>query len=86
MCGEHIQELSTVYLTRFRTYKIALPPIQKPRRGGGLRQIKTPAAKYHYWSYCKKSLHLRFESISYLADGSPPQLMMVDEDKLAVLA
>ncbi len=26
LCGEHIQELYTVYLTRFRTYKIALPP------------------------------------------------------------
>jgi hypothetical protein len=25
LCGEHIQELYTVYLTRFRTYKIALP-------------------------------------------------------------
>jgi hypothetical protein len=26
LCGEHTQELYTVYLTRFRTYKIALPP------------------------------------------------------------
>ena len=31
--------LYTMYLTRFRTYKIALPPKQKPRRGGGLRRI-----------------------------------------------
>ncbi len=29
----------TVYLTRFRTYKIALPPQTKPRRGGGLRYL-----------------------------------------------
>jgi hypothetical protein len=26
LCGEHIMQLYTVYLTRFRTYKIALPP------------------------------------------------------------
>jgi len=30
-----------VYLTRFRTYKIALPPQTKPMRGGGLRQLIT---------------------------------------------
>ncbi len=31
-----------MYLTRFRTYKSARPPqIQKPRRGGGLRQINS---------------------------------------------
>jgi hypothetical protein len=41
LSGEHIQELYTAYLTRFRTYKIALPPQTKPRRGGGLRQINT---------------------------------------------
>jgi hypothetical protein len=38
-----LQEFNTVYLNRFRTYKIAR---QKPRRGGGLRQ--TPAAKSLY--------------------------------------
>ncbi len=32
--------LNTLYLTRVRTYKIALPP-KKPRREGGLRQIST---------------------------------------------
>jgi hypothetical protein len=26
LCGEHIQELYTLYLTRFRIYKVALPP------------------------------------------------------------
>jgi hypothetical protein len=26
LCGEHKQELNTVYLTRFQTCKIALPP------------------------------------------------------------
>ncbi len=26
LCGERLQELCSVYLTRFRTYKIALPP------------------------------------------------------------
>jgi hypothetical protein len=41
--GDHIlQEFNTLFLTRFRTYKIALTPRkQKPRRGGGLRQINT---------------------------------------------
>jgi hypothetical protein len=41
MCGEHLQELYIVYLTRFQTYKRKLlyHPKQKPRRGGGLRQI-----------------------------------------------
>ncbi len=34
----YLHELNTLYLTRFRTYKIALPP---QTRGGGLRQINT---------------------------------------------
>ncbi len=29
LCGENIQELYTVYLKIFRTYKIALPPQRK---------------------------------------------------------
>ncbi len=29
LCGEHLQDLYTVYLTRFRTYKVALPPQTK---------------------------------------------------------
>ncbi len=34
--------VNTLFLTRFRTYKIdRLQPKQKPRRGGGLRQIIT---------------------------------------------
>ncbi len=38
--GDHIlQEINTLLLTRFRPYKIATK--QKPRRGGGLRQINT---------------------------------------------
>jgi hypothetical protein len=42
-CRDHIlQEFYTLYLTRFRTNKIArLHPKQKTRRGGGLRQINT---------------------------------------------
>ncbi len=40
--GDHIlQKCNTLYLTRFRTYKIALPPQTKPWRRGGLRQINT---------------------------------------------
>jgi hypothetical protein len=34
-----LQEFNTQFLTRYRTNKIASPPKQKPRRGGGLRQI-----------------------------------------------
>jgi hypothetical protein len=36
-----LQEFNTLFLTRFRTYKIATPPKQKPRKGGGLRHINT---------------------------------------------
>ncbi len=35
LCGEHIQELYTVYLTRFRTYKIVLPPQTRTQEGRG---------------------------------------------------
>jgi hypothetical protein len=38
LCGQHLQELHTVYLTRLRTYKIALTPQQnlgRPRYLGG---------------------------------------------------
>ncbi len=46
-----------MYLTKFRTYKIALPPQTKPRRGGG---PQTPAVKSLYLSILKKSRHLGF--------------------------
>jgi hypothetical protein len=59
LCGKHIQELYTVYLTRFRTYKIALPPKQKPRRRGGLRQINTCRQVPLLLDY-KKSRYLGF--------------------------
>jgi hypothetical protein len=36
-----LQEFNTLFLTRFRTYKIARPPQKIPRRGGGFRQINT---------------------------------------------
>jgi hypothetical protein len=40
--GDHIlQEFNTLYLTRFRTYKIPRPPKTKPGERGGLRQINT---------------------------------------------
>jgi hypothetical protein len=29
LCGEHLQELCTVYLTRFQAYKISLTPQTK---------------------------------------------------------
>jgi hypothetical protein len=56
LCGEHIQESYTVFLNRFLTYKIALPPQTKPRMGGP----QTPAAKSLYWSIFKKIRHLGF--------------------------
>jgi hypothetical protein len=40
--GDHIlQEFNTLFLTRFRTYKIDTPLQQKPRRGGDFRQRST---------------------------------------------
>ncbi len=39
--GHILQEFKTLYLTRFRTYKMLHHPKQKPSRGGGLRQINT---------------------------------------------
>ncbi len=49
--GDHtLQELNTMYLTRFRTYKIARPSQQKPRRGGGSQTDEISAAKSHYRS------------------------------------
>ncbi len=35
LCGEHIQELYSVYLTTFRTYKVALPPQTINQEGRG---------------------------------------------------
>ncbi len=35
LCGEYIQELCTVHLTRFRTYKITLSPQNKNLGGEG---------------------------------------------------
>ncbi len=35
LCGEHIQELYTVYLTRFRTYKITFTTPNKNIGGEG---------------------------------------------------
>jgi hypothetical protein len=38
--GDHIlQEFNTLFLTRFGTYKLLYHHKQRPRRGGGLRQI-----------------------------------------------
>ncbi len=40
--GDHIlQKLNTLFLTRFRPTKLLHHPKQKPRKGGGLRQINT---------------------------------------------
>ena len=38
-CKHILQEFNTLYLIRFRTYKIAKPPQTKTRREGILRQI-----------------------------------------------
>jgi hypothetical protein len=35
LCGEHMQELYTMYLTRFWTYKIAVQPQRKTWEGRG---------------------------------------------------
>ena len=42
LVGDHIlREFNTVYLTRFRTYKIVRPPQTKTWERRGLRQINT---------------------------------------------
>ncbi len=46
-----------VYLTKFRTYKIALPPQTKPRREGGLSHL--PPSPFTGQLF-KKSRHLGF--------------------------
>ncbi len=60
-----------MYLTRLRTYK------QKPRRGGGLRQINTCRQVPLQF---KKSRHLGLESISYLVRDAAYGLEDTDED------
>jgi hypothetical protein len=51
----------TVYLTRFRTCKIVLPP-QTKKEGRG---PQTPAAKSLHWSIFKKSRYLGFGVFIY---------------------
>ncbi len=70
MCGEHLQELYTVYLTRFLTDKIALPLQVKTKEGRG---PQTPAAKSLYRSIFKKSRHLGLESVSCLVHAPTTQ-------------
>ncbi len=48
-----VLEFNTLHLTGNRTYKIALPPKQKHRRGGGLRQINT-CCQVHLQVNCKE--------------------------------
>jgi hypothetical protein len=57
LCGEHIQKQYPVYLTRFQTYKIALPPPNKTKEG---REPQTPAAKSLHLSIFKKKPTLGF--------------------------
>jgi hypothetical protein len=55
-----------MYLTRFRTYKIALPPPNKNLGGQGASDRLTPANMSLYKSVFKKCRHLGLESCSYL--------------------
>ncbi len=82
-----LQEFNTLYLTRFRTYKIARPPITKTWRGGGLRQVTT----------CRKvSLQVNFfrwrhfalvsvKLISVLAPNSSPSLFLLKRKTMTTL-
>jgi hypothetical protein len=54
-----------LFLTRFRTYKIARPPQQKHRRGGGLRQINT-CRKVSLLAIFFRYRHLALLSISLI--------------------
>jgi hypothetical protein len=58
--------LYTVYMTRFRTYKIALPPQIKTQEERGPQIDKTPVAKFLYRSIFKKSRYFGFCLYSYL--------------------
>ncbi len=55
------------YLTRFRTYKIAVSPKTKTKRGGGLS-----------WSIFKKSRHLGFGIFIDIWSMQPPLLPEID--------
>jgi hypothetical protein len=45
--------VNTLYLTRFGTYKIALPPQQKHRRGGGRKDDLYGLVSVVIWSMIK---------------------------------
>ncbi len=68
VCGEHLQELYTVYFDQGRNLhtKFLYHPKQKPRRGGGLRQINTCPQVPLQVNFQEKSRHLGLESISYM--------------------
>ncbi len=56
--GDHIlQEIKTLYLTGFRTYKMLDHPKQRPCRGGSLRQMNT----------CRKDLYRSFFRLRHFA-------------------
>ncbi len=60
LCGKHLQELFTVYLTRFRIYKIALPLKQKTEKG------RVPHTDIYLPPSPFTGQFLGLESISYL--------------------
>ncbi len=61
-----VQELYTMYLTRFRTYKIGLPS-----QGRGLRHINT-CRQALYCSIFRKSRHFGFGVFIHIWKRPPP--------------
>jgi hypothetical protein len=77
LCREHIQELYTLYLPRFRTYRSALPPPPKKKNiggEGGLKQINTCRHVPLQVNFWKKPTFRILESFSYLVHDfyTPP--------------
>jgi hypothetical protein len=64
LCGEQIQDLYTVYLIKFQTYKICFTTPNKNLGGKGADKHLPPISLYR--SIFKKSRHLGLESINYL--------------------
>ncbi len=83
--GEHLQELCTVYLTRFRTYKTALPPQTKTWEGRGPQTDKhLPLSPFS--GQFKKSRHLGLDSISYFVLGFKDSHFLLEDPYIKFLS
>jgi hypothetical protein len=65
-CVESTYKSYTLYLTRFRTYKITLPPQTKTLEGWGSHTDKHLPPSFFTGQFLRKARHLGLESIIYL--------------------